>query len=83
MSEPTRHIIDIDALPDFYPTNRHNSAFWEALGRVVASFGFLEKTLAKAIFAFTATKPYSEEEVKKALDEWMPKLQIALSDEWH
>ena len=64
-----------------FPTNFHEPEFWGALGRAVATFGFLEETLAKAIFAFTATKPYSEEEIKKALDEWLPKLQRALSDQ--
>jgi len=64
-----------------YPTHRHEPVFWEALGRVVATYGFLEETLGKAIFAFTATTPYSEQEVQKALDGWLPKLQHALSDQ--
>ncbi|MDU0460312.1 MAG: hypothetical protein RW306_16410 [Geobacteraceae bacterium] len=81
MKEPTRHVINLDALPKMYPTHRHEPIFWESLGRAVATFGFLEETLAKAIFAFTATKPYSEEEVRKALDEWAPKLKKALSDQ--
>lgn len=81
MEEPTWHVIDLDELPKMYPTHRHEPTFWESLGRVVATFGFLEETLAKAIFAFTATKPYSEEEVLKALDEWAPKLMKALSDQ--
>lgn len=81
MSEPKRYVINLDELPSKFPTNRHEPAFWESLGRAVASFGFLEETLAKAIFAFTATKPYSEEEVQKALDKWLPQLQRALSDQ--
>ncbi len=81
MEEPKRHVINRDALPKMYPTHRHEPIFWESIGRVVATFGFLEETLAKAIFAFTATKPYSEEEVQKALYEWAPKLQRALSDQ--
>ena len=81
MTEPTRHIINLETLPKLYPTHRHEPIFWECLGRAAATFGFLEETLGKAIFAFTATKPYSEEEVVKALDEWTPKLQKALSDQ--
>jgi len=81
MEEPKRHVINRDALPKMYPTHSQEPIFWESLGRVVATFGFLEETLAKAIFAFTATKPYSEEEVQKALDEWAPKLQKVLSDQ--
>lgn len=64
-----------------FPTHSHDPKLWESLGRAVTTFGFLEETLAKAIFAFTATKPYSDEEVIKALDEWGPKLKKALSDQ--
>ncbi|AEG01139.1 hypothetical protein [Methylomonas methanica] len=81
MEEPKRHVINLDALPKMYPTHSHEPIFWESLGRVVATFGFLEETLTKAIFAFTGTKPYSEEEVQKALDNWERKLQKALSDQ--
>jgi hypothetical protein len=75
------HIIKIDALPEMYPTHRHEPVFWETLGRVVATYGFLEETLGKAIFAFTATKPYTEQEIQNALDDWLPKLQNALTDQ--
>lgn len=75
------HIINIDALPEMYPTHRHEPVFWEGLGRAVATYGFLEETLGKAIFAFTATKPYSEQEVQAAINGWLPKLQHALSDQ--
>jgi len=76
-----RYIINVDALPAMDPTHCHEPIFWEGLGRVVATYGFLEETLGKAIFAFTATKPYSEQEVQTALDGWLPKLQHALSDQ--
>lgn len=49
-------VVDIDKLPANFPTHRHDPAFWEALGRTVATFGFLEEVLGKAIFAFTATR---------------------------
>ncbi|MCI0466534.1 MAG: hypothetical protein L0Y57_05950, partial [Beijerinckiaceae bacterium] len=42
--------LDCDKLPAQFPTHLHPPAFWEALGRVVATFGFLEETLGKAIF---------------------------------
>jgi hypothetical protein len=64
-----------------FPTHKHEPKFWESLGRAVATFGFLEEILAKAIFAFTATKPYSEEEIQKAYENWLSKLQNALSDQ--
>lgn len=81
MAERTRHVINLDVLPKMFPTHLHEPVFWESLGRAVATYGFLEETLGKAIFAFTATKPYSDEEVRKALAEWVPKLLKALSDQ--
>lgn len=79
--DPQRSIVDRDKLPDFFPTQRHSGEFWEALGRVIGTFGFLEDTLARAIFAFTATREYSEEEIEDALNNWLPKLERALSDQ--
>ena len=64
-----RSIINQDALPEKYPTYGHETAFWESLGRVVATFGFLEEVLSKAIFAFTATRPYNEHKIQQAYDE--------------
>jgi hypothetical protein len=73
-------VINRSALPTEFPTQRHPPEFWEQLGRTVASFGFLEETLAKAIFAFTATTQYSEEGVQKVLAKWPDQLKLALSD---
>lgn len=81
MAELRRHIIDSEALPKMFPTHKHEPIFWESLGRAVATFGFLEEILGKAIFAFTATKPYSKEKIQNAYDNWLPKLQNALSDQ--
>ena len=74
-------IINQGKLPDKFPTHLHQSDFWESLGRTIASFGFLEEVLSKAIFAFTATRPYEEHEVEKAYEEWLPKLERVLSDQ--
>jgi hypothetical protein len=76
-----RFIVDQGGLPELYPTHLHEAKFWEALGRTVATFGFLEETLGKAIFSFTATKPYREDEIQKAYAEWLPKLEHALTDQ--
>lgn len=82
MSNPTpkRSLVDIDGLPHGFPTHCHESTFWEHLGRAVATFGFLEEVLSKAIFAFTATRPYPEAEIQQAFEEWLPKLERALTD---
>ena len=75
-----RVVIDTGSLPDKYPTHRHSSEFWEALGRTVATYGFLEEILGKAIFVFTATREYQEDEVKEALENWSRTLERALYD---
>jgi len=75
-----KYVIDQDALPDKFPTHRHEVGFWESLGRAVATFGFLEEMLSKAIFAFTATTPYDEHEIEQAYAEWLPKLERSLTD---
>jgi len=74
------HIINRSALPDKFPTQLHEPAFWEALGRAVATYGFLEEILSKAIFAFTATSSYSEEEIEDAYKAWLPTLERVLVD---
>lgn len=77
-----RSIIDKNKLPALFPTHRHSAQFWEHLGRTVATFGFLEEVLGKAIFAFTATRRYNnEEEAEAAYREWLPKLERALTDQ--
>ena len=78
--QPVRSIVDKSRLPNGFPTHRHESVFWEQLGRVVATFAFLEETLARAIFAFTATRPYDDSEIQQAFAEWLPKLEHALTD---
>ena len=75
-----RYIIDQDALPEKFPTHKHETAFWESLGRAIATFGFLEEVLSKAIFAFTATQSYDEHEIQQAYAKWLPKLERTLID---
>jgi len=80
--EIKRVVIDREGLPAQFPTHRHSSQFWEHLGRAVATFGFLEEVLGKAIYAFTATRRYdSEEEGYAAYKKWLPKLERALTDQ--
>lgn len=74
-------IIDRENLPDQYPTHMQLPEFWEQLGRTIATFGFLEEVLGKAIFAFTATREYPPEEVEEAYKAWLPKLEKALTDQ--
>ncbi|MEN0001767.1 MAG: hypothetical protein AAF940_12880, partial [Pseudomonadota bacterium] len=73
-------VVDKANLPERFPTNRHAAEFWEELGRTVATFGFLEEVLGKAIFAFTGTRSYSEDEVQQVYETWLSKLERALTD---
>jgi len=79
-SEDHSFAVDRANLPAFYPTHRHPPEFWEKLGRAVATFGFLEEVLGKAIFAFTATTQYEESELGEAFKNWLPTLERALID---
>lgn len=80
MNDPKRYVVDVRRLPSRFPTHLHAPAFWEALGRAVGTFGFLEETLGRAIFSFTATRQYTEHEIQAAYEKWLPTLQRALSD---
>jgi len=78
--KPVRYFIDQDSLPDRFPTHRHEKTFWESIGRAVATFGFLEEIIGKAIFSFTATRSYDEADFNKAYAEWLPRLERSLID---
>ena len=73
--EVKRAITDRNGLPPQWPTHRHTPEFWEHLGRAIASFGFLEDTLRRGIFAFTGTRPIPPEEAEKAVAEWGKQLE--------
>ena len=79
--EVKRAIINRGKLAPMFPTHGHSAEFWEQLGRTVATFGFLEEVLGKAIFAFTATRQYSPEEIDAAYQAWLPQLERALTDQ--
>ena len=74
------HGVSLANLPAGFPTHRHDPHFWESLGRAVATFGFLEQTLGRAIFAITATTEYSEDAVSAAVEKWTGTLKNALTD---
>jgi hypothetical protein len=79
--EMNRSIINRDNLPPLFPTHWHLPQFWEQLGRTVGTYGFLEEVLGKAIFAFTATRNYTAEEIGAAYQAWLPQLDRALTDQ--
>lgn len=81
LNEPRRAILDRTQLPETFPTHNQTPEFWEHLGRAVGSFGYLEMILGQAIFALTATRRYSSDEINEAYKKWLPKLERALSDQ--
>ncbi|MCW5718806.1 MAG: hypothetical protein KIS68_13345 [Bauldia sp.] len=75
------NIVDRKRLPVEFPTQQHSAMFWEQLGRTVATFGFLEETLGKAIFALTGTREIAPEEIEVEFEKWVSTtLRKALSD---
>jgi hypothetical protein len=80
MDTVKRALVDRNSLPALFPTHRHSSLFWEQLGRTIATFGFLEEILGRAIFAFTGTTKYDSHEIQDAYEAWLPKLERALID---
>lgn len=72
--------IDRGSLPPSYPTHRHPPQFWEHLGRTIATYGFLEEVLGKAIFAFTMTRSCSDEVYQTLLTQSKQTLNQALED---
>ena len=65
--------------PDNWPTHKGEPAFWEELGRAVATFGFLEDIISRFLLAFEGSKDgkdYTEEDVAR----WVHSLERSLSD---
>ncbi|SHJ96945.1 hypothetical protein SAMN05444159_2045 [Bradyrhizobium lablabi] len=79
-AEIKRFTVDIDRIPENFPTHRHDAAFWETLGRAIGTFGFLEEVLGKAIFAFTATRQILPDQIESEYAKWRPTLERALED---
>jgi hypothetical protein len=76
----TSNFIDRAALPRGFPTHRLEPALCEALGRSVATFGFLEDVLSRAIFAVTATTRCPTDKADAAYTTWLSTLESALVD---
>ena len=71
--------VDIDNLPQNWPTHFIDGNFWEELGRTVATFGFLETTLAKAIFVLSAKREREEITDESYLD-WIARTLKSLQE---
>jgi hypothetical protein len=78
---PNCYVIDRDKLDPDFPTQFQPSELWEELGRTVASFGFLEEMLGKAIYALTGTKEFDPAGDPEAFNNWIKTLEKALTDQ--
>ena len=77
-------VVDRVRLPKGWPTNRGSPAFWEKLGRVVATFSNLEDTLGRAYFALTGSRAFEDmEEARAAFSQWEKDLKESLTDSFH
>ncbi|MCY4384773.1 MAG: hypothetical protein OXE44_16685 [Nitrospinae bacterium] len=72
-------MADFTKLPEHWPTHRMSREFWEELGRTVATFGFLEEILGKAIFALSATRGHKQI-TDEMYERWLIKLKKALKE---
>lgn len=79
--EENKHFVDRANLPADWPTHLHAAEFWEELGRAIATFGFLEDQLTRAIFALSGTRSIDPTRpVEQQVKEWVASLEMRLSD---
>ena len=77
-------VVDRARLPEHWPTNGGSSAFWEQLGRTVATFSHLEDMMARAWFGLTATREFEDmEQAEAAFPKWEKTLKESLTDSLH
>ena len=74
-------VVDRPRLPEDWPTNRGSPAFWEELGRTVATFSHLEDMAARAYFGLTATRQFEDwDQAEAAFPQWEKELKQSLTD---
>ena len=74
------YIPNFTKSPENWPTHRMGPEFWEELGRTIATFGFLERTiLPRAIYALSATRRH-EQITDEMGERWISNLKNSLKD---
>lgn len=69
-----------NCMPNFCPTHGHEPVFWEELGRAVATFGFLEDVLRRAIIVLRTTHQYLDDGTGSKMSKQLRKLERSFSD---
>ena len=72
-------VVDISALPEYWPTQIMPAEFWEELGRTVATFGLLEEMIKKTCFVLSATRKY-ESVTTEMYERWTHGLEKMVKD---
>ncbi|MCY4541021.1 MAG: hypothetical protein OXB95_01295 [Rhodobacteraceae bacterium] len=73
-------IFDRSSFPENCLTHHGTAEFWEELGRTIASFSFLEYSVANADFALSSTHQFkTKEEFEAAYKSWEKILQASLT----
>ena len=68
-------------VPRGWPTNRGTAAFWEELGRTIATFGMLEDVLARVFYVVSGQRQADpDEDPKIQMERWNKELRAGLSD---
>lgn len=68
-------------MPNDWPTHLLPDTFWAELGQPIATFGFLEDHIKRALFALSGTRPIKAgADVSAEVDKWSERLETQLSD---
>lgn len=73
--------INREKLDPNYPTHVLGTEFCEELGRTVATFGFIEDMLRKAIYGLTGAKQFDPEGDPSVFADWIKTLEKTLKDQ--
>ena len=74
-------VVDRTRLPEGWPTNCGRPAFWEELGRTVATLAQLEDMLSRAHFALTVSREFADiDQARAAYPQWAKALKQSLTD---
>ena len=79
--------IDRANFPADWPVNQGPAVFWQELGKTIAAFGYLERTLASTCYALLATpenaRVFLDEHDEEATTRWVKRIVQSQVDPMH
>ena len=87
--EQLRYCLPIDRanFPADWPVNQGPDAFWQELGKTIAAFGYLERTLASTCYALLATPEHARvflgDHDEEATSRWVKRIIQSQVDPMH